>query len=195
MGFRESGPFKILVVDDEPILVTTTSAILREEGYEVAAALSGEEAVERAKSFSPDLLLSDIWMETMSGIEAAIRISTRLPSLKILFVSGDATLLDVLNVFPKRIVYSLMLKPVRVPDLLSVIAYMLPSVDTVKARTASEMTVVSPEHHDQTTFQKPNLAEREQHFQKHEKKFPVRSADPREYESDDRRRVSGFPIP
>jgi hypothetical protein len=57
------------------------------------------------------------------------------------------------------------------------------------------MTVVSPKRHDQTTFQKPNLAGREQHFQKHEKKFPVRSADHQGFNSDDRRRVSGFPIP
>lgn len=186
MGLRESVPRKILVVDDERIIATTTSAILRDEGYEVATAFSGEEAVEKAKAFLPDLLLSDIWMNSMNGIEAAGRIAARLNSLKILFVSGDATMLDVLNVSPKRIVYSLMLKPVLVPDLLNAIAYMLPTLEAPTSevkRDSMQMTTYLPKYQDQITGQ----------FHDCGMKFPVRSVDLRDHDQNEGRRISGFP--
>jgi CheY-like chemotaxis protein len=186
MGLRESVPRKILVVDDDQIIAITMSAILRDEGYEVATAFSGEEAVEKAKAFSPDLLLSDIWMDSMNGVEAASRIATKLPSLKILFVSGDATMLDVLNVFPKRIVYSLMLKPARVPDLLNAIAYMLPTIEAPTSEVTLDsmhMTTYLPKYQDQITRQ----------FHDCGMKFPVRSVDLGDHDLNEGRRVSGFP--
>ena len=186
MSLRESGSRKILVVDDDRIIATTTSAILRDEGYDVATAYSGEEAVEKAKAFLPDLLLSDIWMDSMNGVEAASRIATKLPNLKILFVSGDATMLDVLNVFPKRIVYSLMLKPVRVPDLLNAIAYILPPIETRTSeanRAAMQAVTYLPKYQDESTGQLHDPG----------KKFPVRSVDLRDHDQNEGRRVSGFP--
>jgi len=138
MNQQEARKARILVVDDEQISAVTLSAILRETGYETQTAFSGEEAVEVAKAFSPDLLLSDIWMNSMSGIEAATRIAAKLPNLKIMFLSGDATMLDVLQASPERIVYSFMLKPARVPDLLNAIAYMLPEAMATAAAAPTE---------------------------------------------------------
>jgi CheY-like chemotaxis protein len=218
MGPGEIGPSKILVVDDDRTIATTMSVILREYGYDVATAFSGEEAVEKAKFFSPDLLLSDIWMDSMNGIEAAVRINARLPGLKILFLSGDATMLDVLKSFPKRIVYSLMLKPARVPDLLNAIAYMLPTIQTTKTATSVEvdsgsmqdaatLEVTAPPiegtpHSTQALVIEMTLAISEQRDEitvpassvtASQKKPPVRSLDHLDDRQENERKISGFP--
>ena len=70
---------KVLVVDDEAAITSTLSAILRMHGYDTATASSGEEAVEVARSFRPDCIVSEMMMKTMNGVEAAIEISRALP--------------------------------------------------------------------------------------------------------------------
>jgi len=60
---------KILVVDDDPRNVRLLSLVLRAEGYEVLQGYSGEEAVEKAETESPDLILLDIMMPRVSGYE------------------------------------------------------------------------------------------------------------------------------
>ena len=65
---------KILVVDDEKLLVKGIKFNLENDGYEVAAAYDGEEAVERAKSGDFDLIILDIMMPKMTGLEACMQI-------------------------------------------------------------------------------------------------------------------------
>ena len=65
---------KILVVDDEKLLVKGIKFNLENDGYEVAAAYDGEEAVELAKSGDFDLILLDIMMPKMTGLEACMQI-------------------------------------------------------------------------------------------------------------------------
>jgi CheY-like chemotaxis protein len=122
----ETAKPRILVVDDEEIIAITLCEILREEGYQVDTAFSGEDAIKKASEFPPDLLLSDIAMGAMNGIEAAVRITAALPECKVLFLSGHFSISDTQSTLPEQLVYSFMTKPVRVPDLLNAIAYMLP---------------------------------------------------------------------
>ena len=65
---------KILVVDDEKLLVKGIKFNLENDGYEVAAAYDGEEAVELAKSGDFDLIILDIMMPKMTGLEACMQI-------------------------------------------------------------------------------------------------------------------------
>ncbi len=65
---------KILVVDDEKLLVKGIKFNLENDGYEVAAAYDGEEAVELAKSGDFDLIILDIMMPKMTGLEACMHI-------------------------------------------------------------------------------------------------------------------------
>ena len=65
---------KILVVDDEKLLVKGIKFNLENEGYEVTAAYDGEEAVELAKSGDFDLIILDIMMPKMTGLEACMHI-------------------------------------------------------------------------------------------------------------------------
>ena len=76
---------KILVVDDEPDILEIISYNLRKEGYEVKTAENGLEAVASAKEFLPDMILLDVMMPKMDGMEACKQIRA-VPSLKHSFI-------------------------------------------------------------------------------------------------------------
>ncbi len=62
-------PKKILLIDDDPDLLNAVSMILESKSYEVAAAFGGIEGLEKAKTEKPDLILLDILMPDMSGLD------------------------------------------------------------------------------------------------------------------------------
>lgn len=86
---------KILVVDDEQTIANTLSWVLDREGYETRAAFSGEEAIEVAQTFAPDILICDVFMEGISGLDAGIKIREKYPSCKVLLVSGHISISDL----------------------------------------------------------------------------------------------------
>ena len=63
------GKAKILVVDDEPSILNVVTAYLRAEGYDFKAAADGNEALSLIKTYSPDLVILDIMLPGMDGIE------------------------------------------------------------------------------------------------------------------------------
>lgn len=83
---------RILVADDEKNIADTLKLILTGAGYEVAVAYDGIDAVKKAKEWSPDLLLSDVFMPLLSGIDAAIQVCEHLPECKVLLFSGQSDL-------------------------------------------------------------------------------------------------------
>tara|TARA_Y100000389_G_scaffold70882_1_gene67577 strand:+ start:2152 stop:2823 length:672 start_codon:yes stop_codon:yes gene_type:complete len=81
---------KILVVDDDPDIIEILRYNLSLAGYQVKSAFNGKEAVKKAKLFLPEIILLDIMMPEMDGIEACTQIKS-LPSLKktmIIFLSA-----------------------------------------------------------------------------------------------------------
>ena len=67
---------KVLVADDEQVIANTLAIILNQSGFEARAVFSGEKAIETLDSFQPDMLISDVIMTGMTGIEAAIITTT-----------------------------------------------------------------------------------------------------------------------
>lgn len=59
----------ILIVDDEESIVETLTGIFEDDGYEVVSASTGEKALEYFNDFSPEVVLLDVWMPGMDGIE------------------------------------------------------------------------------------------------------------------------------
>jgi len=78
---------KVLVVDDEQVIADTLAKILDLNGYDASAVYSGTAAVESARALQPDLVISDVIMQDMNGIEAARRIRDRAANSKIVFIS------------------------------------------------------------------------------------------------------------
>lgn len=83
---------KILLVDDEEILRENIALILRQEGYEVDEASNGEEAYERYLNNKYDLLISDIEMPKMKGIELLEKLSKIDPQLISIFITAYGSL-------------------------------------------------------------------------------------------------------
>jgi len=88
---------RVLVADDERVIAETLTIILRKSGFEATSAYDGEEAVAKARSWKPDLFLSDVVMPRLTGIEAAMRIRAELSSCRILLFSGMGATSDLLS--------------------------------------------------------------------------------------------------
>jgi CheY-like chemotaxis protein len=111
---------KVLVVDDEQVIADTLAKILDINGYDASAVYSGLSAVESARALEPDLIISDVIMQDMDGIEAAIKIRAFLPSCKILLFSGQAATADLLeNARSQGHDFEILAKPVHPSELLA----------------------------------------------------------------------------
>ena len=111
---------KVLVADDEPVIADTLVMILNQSGFEARAVYSGELALELASTFEPDMLISDVIMADLNGIDAAIRIRALLPRIKILLFSGQAATADLLEkARAKGNEFEILAKPVHPQDLLA----------------------------------------------------------------------------
>lgn len=111
---------KILVADDERVIADSLATILNMSGFEARAVYSGEMALEQAPSFAPDMLISDVIMDNLTGIDAAIRIRALLPQIKILLFSGQAATADLLeNARAQGYEFEILAKPVHPQDLLN----------------------------------------------------------------------------
>lgn len=82
----------ILVVDDEKDIRTSLSGILEDEGYEVITAASGADGIECARQELPDLILLDIWMPGMDGLETLEKLKSIFPQVTVIMISGHGTI-------------------------------------------------------------------------------------------------------
>jgi CheY-like chemotaxis protein len=87
----------VLVVDDERVIADTLSAILSRSGFATMTAYDGPSALTLAKDRTPDLLISDVMMPGMTGVELAITVKRTIPACKILLFSGQAATVDLLE--------------------------------------------------------------------------------------------------
>ena len=111
---------KVLVADDERVIADTLAMILNQSGFDARAVYSGEKAVEMASTFAPDMLITDVIMADLNGIDAAIMIRALLPKIKILLFSGQAATADLLEkARAKGYEFEILAKPVHPQDLLS----------------------------------------------------------------------------
>jgi DNA-binding response OmpR family regulator len=111
---------KVLVADDERVIADTLAIILNQSGFEATAVYTGEKAVETARTLKPDMLISDVIMTDLNGIDAAIRIRELLPACKILLFSGQAATADLLDrARGQGHEFEILAKPVHPQDLLA----------------------------------------------------------------------------
>lgn len=91
------GVRRVLILDDEQIIANTLVLILNRSGFEARAVYNGEAAIEVARELAPDVLISDVIMQGMTGIDAAIRISEIVPHCRVILFSGQAATSDLLE--------------------------------------------------------------------------------------------------
>ncbi|TAN60022.1 sigma-54-dependent Fis family transcriptional regulator [bacterium] len=82
----------IMVVDDEKDIRESLAGVLKDEGYGVAVAGSSEEALKKLESVSPDIILLDIWLPGIDGIEALKEIKRRSRYIPVIMISGHANI-------------------------------------------------------------------------------------------------------
>jgi CheY-like chemotaxis protein len=110
---------RILVVDDEKIIADTIVQILNRNGFIAEAAYGGEEAIEKAKRHCPELVLSDVLMPEVDGVEAAIQIRKLCPDTRIVLFSGQAATVEILARARERgHSFELLPKPIHPTELI-----------------------------------------------------------------------------
>jgi CheY-like chemotaxis protein len=115
----------VLVVDDERLIADTLSEILAQHGFAAFKAYSGEEAVQLSRALRPEIVLSDVLMPRMSGIDMAIQIQAALPATRIVLFSGQATTAELLNrAAAEGHTFELLAKPIHPEELLKKIREM-----------------------------------------------------------------------
>lgn len=83
---------KILIIDDEASICSALKGILEDEGFLVRTAESGEQCLELLKSQNFDLVLLDIWLPGMSGIDVLKKIKAMEESPQVVMISGHGTI-------------------------------------------------------------------------------------------------------
>ncbi|MBA5875185.1 MAG: response regulator [Nitrospira sp. CR1.2] len=82
----------ILIVDDEVSILNSLSSILEDEGYDVSVAKSGVEALKLCASSPPELMMLDIWMPEMDGLETLRRLRELVPNTQVMMMSGHGSI-------------------------------------------------------------------------------------------------------
>jgi DNA-binding response OmpR family regulator len=83
-------------VDDEPVITSTLTSILNMSGFSARGFTSALDVLAASQSEPPDLIISDVSMPVLSGVDLAIQMRLLYPSCKILLFSGQAATLDLL---------------------------------------------------------------------------------------------------
>ena len=84
----DGGPVRVLVVDDESTLAELLSMALRYEGWDVHSAGTGHDAVRQARAFDPDVIVLDVMLPDIDGLEVLRRVRIRAPRVPVLFLTA-----------------------------------------------------------------------------------------------------------
>ena len=81
----------VLIIEDELVLAKNIKAYLERHGYEAVVVHTGEEGIDRIDAFLPDVVLLDYHLPKMNGLEVLSRLQGRIPSIKVIMITGNAT--------------------------------------------------------------------------------------------------------
>ena len=110
---------RVFVVDDEAVIATTLGLILDKAGFQARTFTDPVDALDSAVREVPDLLVSDVVMPRMSGVELAVELTTKCPQCKVLLFSGQAGTADLLEDAKKHgHAFEILAKPLHPTDFL-----------------------------------------------------------------------------
>jgi DNA-binding response OmpR family regulator len=132
---------RILIVDDEQMIADTLSVIFRRRGYEVFTAYNGLLGLDAARDLKPNLVLSDVVMPELDGVNMAMQICNALPEVAVLLFSGQAGTTDLLHGAEEQgYRFELLQKPVPPDVIIRKVAAMLSSPGQPRHRTVTRPT-------------------------------------------------------
>jgi CheY-like chemotaxis protein len=154
---------RVFVVDDEPVIAATLATILRMNGFSARFFTDPVEALAAARLDAPDLLVSDVAMPGLTGIDLAIQIKAQYPDCKILLFSRQATTQDLLeDARSQGHNFQLLQKPVHPSVMLSMIGELATENSLASSRNSPKPVTAlrlklhggfsgrhnTPEHHE-----------------------------------------------
>ncbi|KAB2906937.1 MAG: response regulator [Kofleriaceae bacterium] len=113
-------PGRILVAEDDALSRASLAELLASEGYRVATAVDGIEALGKLADFAPDVLLTDLWMPRLNGIDLITRARAAVPSLEVLVMT--ACVQDVVDEALQQGAFGYVRKPIHFGQLTMFIA-------------------------------------------------------------------------
>jgi DNA-binding NtrC family response regulator len=111
---------RILIVDDEPNVVNFLSILLQREGYEVVTATSGKEALEKLKENRVDVVLADLKMPEMDGLELLSRIKQMDNQIAVIIMTAYASIETAIEAM-RRGAFDYVIKPFKVDEITLVV--------------------------------------------------------------------------
>jgi two-component system, OmpR family, alkaline phosphatase synthesis response regulator PhoP len=133
--------FKIVIADDEPLIVNLLSYNLKEAGYQVVEAENGLEAMQAIHEHKPDLILLDIMMPVMSGIEVALKLNEQDNEIPFIFLTAKSDEETEIQCFELG-AYDFMAKPIKPKVFLSRInAFFKKEFETNLSQESTEISV------------------------------------------------------
>jgi two-component system nitrogen regulation response regulator NtrX len=130
----------VLVVDDEKGILETLSSIIEDEGYDVITASSGEEGLKMFLKHTPDLILLDIWMPDMDGIETLKKIRSKNKDVSIIMISGHSNIDTAVQAI-KLGAYDFLEKPLSLDKVLILISRALEKQKLEKENIALKSSI------------------------------------------------------
>ncbi len=107
----------VLIVDDEATIIESLEGILSDDGFEVMHAFNGYEALKKIETDSPDIVLLDIWMPGMDGIETLKEIKKGFPNIPVVMITGHGSIESAVDA-TKSGAYDFLEKPLSIDKVM-----------------------------------------------------------------------------
>lgn len=115
-----TGKTRVLIADDERVIADTLALILDRNGFEARAVYTSREALAMAPVFQPDILISDVLMTDINGVDAAVEMRGLLSQLRVFLLSGQSATGEMLaRSQASGLGFEVMVKPIHPTDLLN----------------------------------------------------------------------------
>ncbi len=119
----EANSKSVIVVDDEQLVADTIALILCSNGYQAVALYDPQSAIAQLETTRPAVVISDVEMPGMNGVQLAVLIRERYPDCRVLLFSGQAATVDLLDEARRNgYVFEILQKPIPPAELLAKIA-------------------------------------------------------------------------
>jgi DNA-binding response OmpR family regulator len=123
---------KVLIADDEKLIADTLALILNQGGFEARAVYTCQKALEVSSAFQPEVLISDVLMADLNGVDTAIQIRSLLPDIHVFLLSGQT---DTAEMIAKSMAcdfgFEVLVKPVHPQELIRRLQNAAPPVRSV----------------------------------------------------------------